>query len=142
MHYVREDTERYGDACSMIFVSMTRHYVIRRTENSRQKINDTKNYVITYVKLQSSKLINKKNSLLILDRRCVHEKSTQKVMYASEKINGIRNQSRLNIIDIKIKLVQKKFTGILMGVKLLYQLILQENVPVPVPYCRTSGMVC
>ena len=63
-------------------------------------------------------------------------------MYASEKINGIRNQSRLNIIDIKIKLVHKKFTGILMGVKLLYQLILQENVPVPVPYCRTSGMVC
>ena len=68
--------------------------MIRRTENSRQKINDTKNYVITYVELQAGNLINKNNSLLTLDRRCVHEKSTQKVAYASEKINGIRNRSR------------------------------------------------
>ena len=105
VHCVWENTERYDDTPCVIFVSTTRHYVSCSTENSRQKINDTKNYVITYRKLQPGKLINKNNSLLILYRRCLHKKSTQSIDYASEKINGVRNRSRLNIIHMRIILV-------------------------------------
>ena len=59
MYYLRKYTEWCSDAPSAIFSSTVRHYGSRSIKNSRQKLNDTKTYVITYVELQSGKLINK-----------------------------------------------------------------------------------
>ena len=74
---------------SMVGLSCS-HYIITRTDYTpRSSVgSSSKPYNMKLA------LINKNNSILILDRRYVHKKSTQKVAYASEKINGIRNRSR------------------------------------------------